>query len=246
MRDERTRRDLDIIRQSSLKAAVDLTTAILPTLDNQTEISDLTLQLAEKFANWVFGDQVQNNVDEVREALNDLDNDHPDPASLKCYQDYSFAENPHSQNCFHEIHILQDTLGMPRTDFFSICPTHASWDKAAVQLVKLLRKQVHEALAYGKNPGSNGDNGGNGSRDNNKSDGPSTAGQKPLTRKQYGFIMGLHKELGQEPDRAEIDQMTVGEASDYIESLKNMAGYAGGNGGNGRSKRERRDVAPPF
>lgn len=226
MRDERTRRDLDIIKQSSLKAAVDLTTAILPTLDNQTEISDLTLQLADKFANWVFGDQVQNNVDEVREALNDLDNDHPDPASLKCYQDYSFAENPHSQNCFHEIHILQDTLGMPRTDFFSICPTHASWDKAAGQLVKLLRKQVHEALAYGKKPGGNG---GNGNRD--RGNGNGNGGGGPLTKKQYGFIIGLHKELGQEPDRAEIDQMTVGEASEYIEGLKAMTASGGGNGG---------------
>lgn len=224
MKNERTQKDYDIISQSSLKAAVELTIGILPRLDNETEISDLVLKLANKFSTWVLGDTVQN------QETGAAPTDHPDPSSLNGFQDYSFAENSHIQSCFHEIHILQDGLGMPRTDFFSDCPTHPSWKDAANDLVKKLRKQVHEALAYGKNPGGNGGNG-NRDRGNGNGNGNGNGGGGPLTKKQYGFIIGLHKELGQEPDRAEIDQMTVGEASDYIEGLKAMTTSGGGNGG---------------
>ncbi len=217
MKKERTQKDYDIISQSSLKAAVELTVGILPTLDNKTEISDLVIKLADKFSTWVLGDTVQNQVDRVHEALNNLD-DHPDPDSFQCYQDYSFAENPQIQNCFHEIHILQDTLGMPRTDFFSDCPTHPSWKDAANDLVKKLRKQVHEALAYGKKPGGNGDNGnGNG---NGNGGGGNGNGNGPISKKQYGFLMGLHRDLGLEPNKDEIDQLTINEASSFIEELK--------------------------
>jgi len=72
MKNERTQRDHDIIRQSSLKAAVDLTIGMLPQLEDQTEISDLVLRVAGKFQNWVLNGQsnpVQDKVDGIRDEL---------------------------------------------------------------------------------------------------------------------------------------------------------------------------------
>ena len=72
MKNERTQRDHDIIRQSSLKAAVDLTLGMLPQLEDQTEISDLVLRLAGKFQSWVLNgqpDRVQEKVNGIRDEL---------------------------------------------------------------------------------------------------------------------------------------------------------------------------------
>lgn len=214
MKNERTQKDYDIISQSSLKAAVELTIGILPRLDNETEISDLVLKLAGKFSTWVLGDTVQNQVDRVHEALNNLD-DHPDPDSFNCYQDYTFAENPQIQNYFLEAHVLQDTMGIARTDFFDKCPTHDSWTEGVKPLVKKLRKQIHEGLAKYMNPGGNGKK-----RNGNGWNGNGGNGNDPISKKQYGFLMGLHRDLGLDPNKDEIDQLTINEASSFIEELK--------------------------
>ncbi len=69
MKNIRTQRDLDIIRQSSLKAAVDLMAAMIPTLVNKTEISDLTIKLAAKFNTWVLE---ASQVDAIHQSLEEL------------------------------------------------------------------------------------------------------------------------------------------------------------------------------
>lgn len=55
---------LSIIRQSSLKAAVQMTEGILPRLDKQftvNEIRDFTLETAEIFEKWVTRDEARDN-----------------------------------------------------------------------------------------------------------------------------------------------------------------------------------------
>lgn len=98
-------------------------------------------------------------------------------------------------------------MGIARTDFFDKCPTHDSWTEGVKPLVKKLRKQIHEGLAKHMNPGGNGKK-----RNGN--------GNGPISKKQYGFLMGLHRDLGLEPNKDEIDQLTINEASSFIEELK--------------------------
>jgi hypothetical protein len=55
---------LSIIRQSSLKAAVQMTEAILPRLDVQfsvAEVREFTLETAEIFEKWVTRDETRDN-----------------------------------------------------------------------------------------------------------------------------------------------------------------------------------------
>ena len=54
----------------------------------------------------------------------------------------------------------------------------------------------------------------------------------PLSKKQRGYIIGLHKRIHQEPDLNQIDEMTTADASEFIEYLKSVAG----DNGNGRRK----------
>lgn len=57
---------LSIIRQSSLKAAVQMTEAILPRLDIQfsvAEVREFTLETAEIFEKWVTRDETGDNSD---------------------------------------------------------------------------------------------------------------------------------------------------------------------------------------
>lgn len=57
---------LSIIRQSSLKAAVQLSEAILPRLDIQFSVNDVrefTLETAEIFEKWVTRDETRSSTD---------------------------------------------------------------------------------------------------------------------------------------------------------------------------------------
>lgn len=149
MKSIRSQRDIDIIRQSSLKAAVDLLTAMIPTLDNKTEVSDLALKLAAKFNTWVLE---ASQVDTIHQALEELGN----------------GED-----------------GTPAyVDGRSGSPTN-----------------VHQ----------------------------SNSNQLPVTKKQYGYLVRLLRDRGQEVIYEELEQLTVGQASDWINDLKN------GDNGNGKA-----------
>lgn len=149
MKSIRSQRDIDIIRQSSLKAAVDLMTAMIPTLDNKTEISDLALKLAAKFNTWVLE---ASQVDTIHQALDELGNGEDGTP--------------------------------PYVDGRSGRPTN-----------------VHQSNRNGL----------------------------PVTKKQYGYLVRLLKDSGQEIAYEELEQLTVGQASDWINDLKN-----GGNGNGSR------------
>jgi hypothetical protein len=152
MKNVRTQRDIDIIRQSSLKAAVDLMTAMLPTLENKTEVSDLTLKLAAKFNNWVLE---ASQVDFIHQALEEL-GDGPDGTR-------------------------------PYVDPRSGSPTN------------IHGSDVHNL---------------------------------PVTKKQRGYLIGLLKEREIDVIYEEIDELTVSQASAWIDDLKN-----GGNGDGRRATR---------
>ncbi len=63
----------------------------------------------------------------------------------------------------------------------------------------------------------------------------------PISKKQYGFLMGLHKEAGVEPDKPFITCLSTDGASAMIDLLNQLCGKENGNG-NGRGSIEGSDL----
>lgn len=62
--------------------------------------------------------------------------------------------------------------------------------------------------------------------------GAGTGDPYPISKKQYGFIMGLHKKAGAAPDKNFIAGLSTHGASELIELLNQLSGNGNGNGGN--------------
>jgi hypothetical protein len=174
---QRTQKDIDIIRQSSLKAAVELTVAMLPRLENQTEISNLVLKVANKFSNWVIQPAIPvENSNQPRQQ--------PPPQATGIasqIQDFKtmLAREPD---------LYRELSGLDRE--------HAS-----------SRWIDRPSMTFGAGPGD----------------------PYPISKKQFGFLVGLHKKLGIDPDPEFINGLSSRGASKLIEELQAIAGD-GGNG----------------
>lgn len=182
MKNERTQRDIDIIRQSSLKAAVDLTIGMLPQLDDQTEISDLVLRVAGKFNTWVLdgngSSQVQDEVTRIRREVaadppREAKRDEPDTTWDKfMHLKDNIASDP-------------DKYLPLRTDEWA--ESDGKW---------LQRGQT----TFGASPGD----------------------PYPISKKQFGFLVGLHKERTLDTDTRFLLGLSTHGASDLIEHIQDM------------------------
>ena len=193
---DRTQKDLDIIRQSSIKAAVELMVGFQNRIElDGTKVVSMTLSVADQFYNWV-------TAAEAEEKPQGID-------YLKLVKD--------------ECHKLQDQLGIAKTDWDSPCPFAISWEQGGVQeLVQRLRTYIHNQLTGKKHV--NAFDRMNGYKPVPESDQVGSAGgngHHPMTDKQRRYIFALLKETGQKkPDGLSV--FTSGEASALIESLKSI------------------------
>jgi len=190
---ERTLRDVDIIRQSSLKAAVEIMTGFQNKIEiDGTKIVSMTLSVADQFTKWVMQSE--------EEEAQGID-------YLKMVKD--------------ECHKLQAKLGIPETDWDSQCPFATAWEHGGVQLlVERLRQHIKNQLTgkkhvdafedlkgYDPFPQDRQQDGGNGNRH--------------MTDKQRNYISGLLGRTGQKKP-ATLSSYTSQQASALIETLKGL------------------------
>jgi len=188
---ERTQRDIDIIRQSSLKAAVELMTGFQTKIElDGTKVVSMTINVAEQFSKWV----MEAHVDEKPAGI----------SYLKMVKD--------------ECHKLQEQIGIPKTDWDSPCPFALTWDDGGCQeLVQKLREHIHNQLTGKKHV--NAFDGMNGYNPIPESDKAGGNGHKPMTSKQRGYIFYLLKENEKQKPEG-LSSYTSAQASALIESLQ--------------------------
>jgi hypothetical protein len=214
---ERSQKDYDIIRQSSLKAAAELTVAFHKLDATSEEVADTAIQMAEKFVSWI------------------LEPDRPgvDPELGKPVRDW------HAK-IIKECHMLQKKLNMDITDFDTDPCPYGKWNEGGAEILLDLLRDMS-----------------NGNRDPNKSgyqhatgtDQPHTrfregerdengheredswAGANfPLSKKQYGFLVSLHKRNKLKYKNDDLNNLTQRQASELIDELKNYGDNGDGDG----------------
>jgi len=216
MKNERTQRDHDIIRQSSLKAAVDLTIGMLPQLEDQTEISDLVLRVAGKFQNWVLNGQsnpVQDKVDGIRDEL-----EQPPPRERQPQERQPAPADPpredpkDSKERSDALHDLM--LATSRDPYKYKKLTEDEWSESNGRYIE--RGQ----MLFGASPGD----------------------PYPLSAKQFGYLCALHKERTLDTDPRFLLGLSTDGASQLIEYIKDMPKNGNGRRKNSNRGQRRSDM----
>ena len=200
---ERTLRDRDIARMSALKAAVEMTTTFHDIEASVERASDAAITLAEKFYSWILrpADHAQGDEQEESNYLDMLQKD---------------------------IHRLEDQLKLRRTDFAQERPQlFDSWEEGGAQH---LLEQLRIRIQHGSEAGSHvGDVDQSGWKKRSIYEGDMNT--FPITKKQYGFLIGLHRKLGKQPDKDALNELNTREASSLIDQLQEQVASTG----NGKS-----------
>ena len=251
---ERTQKDLDIIRQSSLKAAVELITAFPDKIEakGRDGIISTTTKVADQLVSWIL-----NQTTAPEEQPTDTRHDSAAIVELK-----------------NHIHQIQDAAGEQRTDFSKNFPlTGQAWRQVDIiglhrQLIESqqeeppepdepvdwgqrVRDQIHKLqrkleipLTDWTVPGPQGEWDGESEthlleqlktqvKKSSSSRGNGDSEPK-MSPRQYRYILDLHKRIGLEPDKPKLKQMTPMEASALIDELTEEANArTTSNGGNG-------------
>ena len=251
---ERTQKDLDIVRQSSLKAAVELITAFPDKIEakGRDGIISTTTKVADQLVSWIL-----NPVPVPEEQPTDAGHDSMAVTQLK-----------------NHIHRMQDAIGEQRTDFSKNFPlTGQVWRQVDIvglhkQLAEAQQEELpepDEPVDWGQRvrneihklqrkleipltdwtvPGPQGEWDGESEtllleqlREQVKKSSSSRGNgnsELKMSPRQYRYILDLHRRVGIEPDKPKLKQMTPVEASALIDELSEEANTrTSSNGGNG-------------
>lgn len=215
---DRTQRDLDIIKQSSLKAAVDLAIGILPTLETGDELSDLVLRIADKFNNYILDgrNEVERTVNEVRRELEE-----PEPESEleRAQRHVEQLRDAERQSQRHSRQSGRETEGDDIHTQFEMVKRDLSRQPNS------WRKMTDRELE--------GWDGGRWIQRGKLTWGASSGDLYPISAKQYGFMMGLCEENGLDPDPRFLNGLSTHGASLMLDCLQELRG-------NGNGKKDRR------
>lgn len=217
---ERFQKDYDIIRQSSLKAAVELTVAFHRLDATSEEVADTAIQMAEKFNSWI----LEAEQPAVNSELG------------KPVQDW------HAK-VIKECLVLQKKLNMDLTDFDNDPCPYGKWhDGGAEMLLDLLRdmkngnrdpkRPGYQHLQGAEQPHTRFREGERDEEGHEREDSWQGA-NFPLTKKQYGFLVSLHKRNKLKYKNDDLNNLTQRQASELIDELKNDNGD--GDSGDGDS-----------
>ncbi len=259
---DRTQRDLDIIKQSSLKAAVDLAIGILPTLETRDELSDLVLRIADKFNTYVLdGDAVQRTVNQVREELREpepdpvdrsyINNQYEDDQDWEPGRDEPESELERAQRHVKELQEQERqshrTGQQRKTDEAARRYREDSQRRDREEQEQRGDDDIHTLFEnlkrdLSRQPNSwkkmtdrelEGWTGGRWIQRGKLTWGASQGDPFPISSKQYGFAMALCKENGLDPDPQFMNGLSTHGAGLLLDHLQEMRG-------NGNGKRDRR------
>lgn len=194
----RTLKDKDIARAVALKAGVEMTVAFKDLIQQQGQnASDMAIKAADKFYGWL-----------IAERPEDREQD----------GDNYFAM------ILNEIHTLQRKLELKPTDFDKDpCPYAKTWSEGGAQsLLEALRARMKTGSKAGSFAGDTDKEGWTkrsiyGAELGN--------GDYPISKKQFGYLVALHKRNNLKYDKDELNALTTRQASSMIDEL-----LASGNG----------------
>ena len=193
MQKPRDQKSVDIARMNALTNAANLTAAMLPTLENKTEISDLVLKVAGKFANWILDGEASNSQPGQNEA--DQDEDRPTPPKGRGRS----RPDPNAPPAEKMTRLLDMIATDPRL--------YLQLNEAEFEEFRGAWFQRYQSK-FGASPGD----------------------PYPISKKQYGFLMGLHKETGFEPDTRLLMGLSTDGASKMIDLLGSLKGNGKASG----------------
>jgi len=204
---KRTLKDRDIARMSALKSAVELTAAFHDDVAASGEAAaEVATRAAEKFYKWIL---------QPAQGNDRIDQDDDDD-----------EQGNYNQMVQKDCHLLQEKLGLKPTDFAKDpCPWGDWMNGGAVHLLETLRTRVKNGSKAGSFAG---DMDKNGWKKNSVHGSEYGNGDYPISKKQFGYLIGLHKRLGLDYDKEDLNALTSRDASAMIEKLQDVE--ANGNG----------------